>query len=425
MIDDASLQVVDASRWNEHFIKPIYDSYSFAQLPRLVGSLFSQGAGDPITEMLLGSLAGTYDKVVLFFIDAFGWRFFEQYHDRYPFLRRMVREGMVSKLSAQFPSTTAAHMTAIHTGLPVGQSGVYEWFYYEPLLDAMIAPLLFSFAGDKEPGTLLRTGIAPAALYPQATVYQALQRQGVTSYVFAHQSYTPSPYGAVVCDGARGVPYATLSRGLTNMADLLLAEQGRAYYFFYYDRIDGVGHHYGARSPQFAADVDACFSALETMLHDVVAGKLKNTLVLMTADHGMTETDPATTIYLNKSLPAIASWIKTNRQGRLLVPAGSCRDMFLHIREEHLDEAYAGLQEHLAGRAEVYRVADLIAQQFFGADAPSPAFLSRVGDLVVLPYKNESIWWYEQGRFTQDYYGHHGGLTPDEMETLLLALPYG
>jgi hypothetical protein len=34
------------------------------------------------------------------------------------------------------------------------------------------------------------------------------------------------------------------------------------------------------------------------------------------------------------------------------------------------------------------------------------------------------VWWYEEGKFKQDFYGHHGGLLREEMETLLLALPY-
>ena len=88
--------------------------------------------------------------MVLLFIDAFGWRFFERYADDYPLLRRILDEGYVTKLTSQFPSTTAAHVTTIHTGLPVDQSGVFEWFYYEPTIDALIAPLTFSFAGDRE-----------------------------------------------------------------------------------------------------------------------------------------------------------------------------------------------------------------------------------------------------------------------------------
>ena len=50
--------------------------------------------------------------------------------------------------------------------------------------------------------------------------------------------------------------------------------------------------------------------------------------------------------------------------------------------------------------------------------------VDRVGNLVILPYEHESVWWYEPDRFDQHHYGHHGGLTRPEMETVLLAQPY-
>jgi hypothetical protein len=33
----------------------------------------------------------------------------------------------------------------------------------------------------------------------------------------------------------------------------------------------------------------------------------------------------------------------------------------------------------------------------------------------------EAVWWYEKDKFEQRFYGHHGGLTPQEMEIPLLA----
>jgi hypothetical protein len=83
------------------------------------------------------------------------------------------------------------------------------------------------------------------------------------------------------------------------------------------------------------------------------------------------------------------------------------------------------LQQALAGRAEVYRVQELIDQGFFGTTHPSAAFMGRVGNLVILPYQNETVWWYEAGRFEQKFYGSHGGLSREEMETLLLVQSYG
>ena len=424
MINEDSVRAVEAAQWTPHFIKPLYDSYCFSQIPRLIRSALGSADDADAPTHLLGPLAAPYDRVILFCIDALGWRFFAQYYDKYPFLQRIVRDGVVCKLTSQFPSTTAAHVTALHTGLPVGQSGVYEWFYYEPRLDMIIAPLLFSFAGDKERNTLLRANVAPDVLYPHNTLYEDLREQGVRSFVFQHRDYTPSPYNDVVCRGAHAVPYKTLPEALVTLTDILLEDTERSYYFLYFDGIDAIGHRHGPASPHVEAEIDTFLTAMERTFHGHVAGRLHNTLFLMTADHGQAAVDPATTIYLNRQLPHLATFMQTNRAGRLLVPAGSCRDMFLHIKDEHLDEAQATLQDHLEGKAEVYRTTDLIDQGFFGTDHPAPILLGRVGNLVILPYERESVWWYEPDRFDQHYFGHHGGLTRPEMETELLAQRY-
>jgi hypothetical protein len=163
---------------------------------------------------------------------------------------------------------------------------------------------------------------------------------------------------------------------------------------------------------------------LETLLHRELAARAGRTLLLVTADHGMVDVDPARTLALDWAMPEILDWLEPARDGRLKVPAGSVRDFFLHIRPERLDEARTRLAERLAGMAEVWTVSDLIADGFFGSGPPSDVFLSRVGNLVVLPYEGESVWWWGGARFRNKFTGHHGGLTPHEMETQLLALAY-
>ncbi len=106
-----------------------------------------------------------FRRVVTLFVDAFGWRFFERFQD-HPLLSRIAQAGSVTKLTSQFPSTTSAHVTTLYTGEAVGQHGVYEWFYYEPQVDAVIAPLLFSYAGDDGRETLVNAGVDGAAILP-------------------------------------------------------------------------------------------------------------------------------------------------------------------------------------------------------------------------------------------------------------------
>jgi hypothetical protein len=126
-------------------------------------------------------------------------------------------------------------------------------------------------------------------------------------------------------------------------------------------------------------------------------------------------------VYLNldPAFTGIEKLLKTNRLGERLVPAGSARDFFLYIYEERLEEAQAFLASRLEGRAEVRKVAELMEEGYFGPNL-SPQFLGRVGNLVILPYQGESVWWFEKDSFEQRFHGHHGGLTKQEMEIPLI-----
>ncbi len=389
------------------FVKPRYDQGGFAGLPSRLREACS---------------SGQYDAVVLFLVDGFGWRYFERFQDM-PFLRRLRASGTIEKLTAQFPSTTAAHVTTIHTGLPVGQSGVYEWFYYEPLLDRVIAPLLFSFAGDKERDTL-KGHVDAARLYPTRTLYQELATLGIESHVFGVREYTPSTYSDVVLNGAQLHSFDTLAEALVNLGFLLEKQNVPLYIHFYFDNIDSLCHDYGPTAPQTEAEIEAFLLLMEHFFVRTFARK-KRLLFWLTADHGVAEVDPQTTMFLNtdRRFAGFERFLKRNRAGQWIVPCGSARDLFLHIEDNLLNEAQEFLSKRLQDKAEVVETEWLIENGYFGAPI-SPSFRARVGNLVILPYPYQSVWWYEKDRFEQKFYGHHGGLTPQEMEIPLVSYSF-
>jgi hypothetical protein len=388
-----------------NFIKPRYDNGGFASLPQR------------ISEFLSGN---HYDAVVLFLIDAFGWRFFEKFQQA-SFLQQTLRLGTVAKLTSQFPSTTAAHITTIHTGMPVGEHGIFEWYYFDPVVDCVIAPLLYSYAGTSQRDTLKPAGIRPASLYPAANLYRLLKQKGVAVRLFQHREYTPSTYTNMVFKGAKAIGYRTLPEALVNLAGKLSKAKPPAYFFLYFDRIDAICHEYGPESAQTTAEILVFLMTMEHIFLKAQAGNHKKILFLLTADHGQVEIDPQTTIYLNRdpAFSGVEKFLKINRNGELIVPAGSARDFFLYIQPGRLDEAQAFLASRLAGRAEVRKVSELVQAGYFGP-VISPQFRARAGDLVILPYSGESVWWFEQDHFEQKFRGHHGGLTKPEMEIPLI-----
>lgn len=388
------------------FITPRYDQGGFASLPaRLAAWLTS----------------GSFDAVIFFLVDGFGWRFFEQVQDA-PFLRQAASAGRVEKLTSQFPSTTAAHLTTIHTGLPVGEHAVLEWYYYEPLLDALIAPLLFSFAGDLARDTLKGAGVRPSRLLPANPFYPPLNRQGIRTTIFQHREYTPSTFSNVVFHGARMLGYKTLPEACINLEAELQSAVSPVYLFLYYDRIDSICHEYGPNSPQTITEIQSFLHTMEQVFLPILIRNHRKVLFLLTADHGQVEVDPEKTIYLNRhpAFAGVEKFLRTDRHGQLLAPAGSARDFFLYVHPAAVEETRAFLSTRLEGRAEVRLVTDLASSGFFGPRL-GPRFYPHAGDLVILPYPGESVWWYEKDRFEQRFRGHHGGLTPQELEIPLIA----
>jgi len=425
MLNATSLNAVNSSRFSQRFVKPLYQSYCFSNLPATVQHLLTGSGQSALPVDVFGSLPTRYNKVVLIFVDAFGWRFFGQYAEKYPLLKTFLRHGVVSKLTSQFPSTTPPHVTCINTGLNVAQSGLYEWNYYEPLVDAIITPLRFSYAGDTRPDTLKGCGVPPEAFYPGRSFHQALHNLGVQSHVFQSAAYSHSTFSTQIFRGATSIyPFRSLEQALDQLTLHIAAkEESPAYYLLYYDKIDATCHLAGPGSQDLEREIDYFFTTLEQRLYQKLRRLTGDTLLILTADHGQIEVSPHTTFYLNRELPGIERYLLTNRTGAPLVPAGSARDFFLHVKEDLLDEALDLLQRSLAGRAEVYRTRELIEQNLFGSSAPSDIFLARVGNLVILPYPHETVWWLENGRFAMHFQGHHGNLTPEEVEIPLLLLP--
>lgn len=428
MLNQASIHAINTAGIGANNVRPLYESYCFANLPGTIAhALTGDSAGlAQLPADVFGNLPRQYDTVVLCFIDAFGWRFIEQF-SHHPFVQRLIQQGVVSKLTSMFPSTTAAHVTTLNTGLTPAQSGVHEWFYYEPEVDAIIAPLLFSLAQDRGRETLQKLNVDPTRLYPTHTFYQTLGQAGVQAQVFMPNAIIHSTYSKILFDGAQIHGYKTLPEVLTNLRQAILrgktGEGLRRYFYFYFPEIDTLAHDYGPSSPQVAAQIENFLWAFEHQFVNRLAGKADNTLLMMIADHGQLDTPPEDTYYLNQHLPDIARYLRRNRAGQPILAAGSPRDVFLHVQPHLLDELTHILQHALAGIAEVHTTQDLIQKGYFGP-VIAQRFLDRVGNLTILSHPGQSVWWYEKDR-ENELRGHHGGFDRAEMETPLVMLDLG
>src|SRR3954447_18372265 len=418
-LDAASVAAVDGARRASGGVRPLAEGYTFAALPATIGRLLLGRGTGGLPRAALRDAPDRVDRVVLVLLDAFGWRFFVRHADDHPLLRRFLTDGTVAKLTSQFPSTTTAHVTTLHTGRPVADHGLYEWNIYEPALDALVTPLLFSFAGDGVRDPLRRERVDARTLYPTDTLYRRLSADGVRCVAFHPSSFAPSTYDGVLLAGADLRPYDTLDGAFADAATALAGPPGPVYAYLYIDTLDAVGHRLGPSSDAFDAEATRCLDAIEAAVPTLPAG----TLLLLAACHGQADVDPGTARFLHEIWPRIGTHLRRARHGRPLAPAGSARDLFLHTAPGAHAHVVGRLREVVGDRAEVHATADLVAEGVFAL--PGARLRARLGDVCVLPAPGETVWWRERGRFDMRFRGHHGGLTPDEAHTLVASLVVG
>jgi hypothetical protein len=127
--------------------------------------------------------------------------------------------------------------------------------------------------------------------------------------------------------------------------------------------------------------------------------ELRDTFVVVTADHGQNDVGPVD--HLDVAWPPLLQHLRHP-------PAGSARDCFLHVRDP--ETVVGELRAVLGERAEVRLAAELFP------DA-GPRLQARLADVCVLPAPGRMAWLRSHPSVQLRFKGHHGGRTPEESET--------
>ncbi len=417
MINQQSIDACDKSHFGV-FSKPLYDSYCFSRIPATLQKLLGIQTADTLPEDVCGTR--NTDFLFCFLLDSFGWSSFEPQAAQSPFLQHFIQQGVVSKLTSQFPSTTTGHVTCIHTGLPVGLSGYYEWFCYDPLVDTVICPLQFSYAyaAGKQPpkiNSLRDAGYEATALFSFPSIYEKLKEAGIASYIVQPKEITNTPYSKAVERGAESIGYSSLRDGLNKLVKAYQQTTAqKAYFFFYYPKIDSFGHEFGPEATETVKEIHYCLQQLEFFYQKLLTDLKPKTSLIVTADHGMTSLDPAKILYINQLMPELHERLQANKAGVPILPSGSCRDLFLHIQPGLVNKTVDDLRALLHDKAEVYTTQELLDKGLFGQT--NQRLLQRLGTALILPYAPYSVWWHTPYTPAATYRGFHGGLSKQELE---------
>ena len=401
---------------------PCFESYSVANIPNSVLKMFEiESDGVTLPEVAIGGYKEKPTNIILILLDAFGWNSFEKYAGQFDFIKRFESNGIISKVTSQFPSTTSVNITTINTGLPITQHGILEWFYYDarigynilPLLNAIVEPeFIINSATD-------RTGLETSSIYPESNFYKKLQNEGIETYVCNPINYKKSKINHSISAHTKWIDGNDINEQLNNLVNIINGSKNRKYTYIYEPRYDNFCHNYGFASEQASEFTKEFFAFLESFISKI---KDKNTYIIFTADHGIRDCNNV--LYIDKVFPEIRKYIKRDRSNNIIAPTGGPSDWFLYVNQ--VEEVCDILEKRLSGIAKVLNAEEAINCGFFGPkESFSPVFKNNLPDLFILSTSDTSFGWLGKEEGYTDIsklIGVHGGINKAEMESVFMML---
>lgn len=401
------------------YVFPEYEGRCIARVP---GTAAASVGADVAPQLPAETVPdGSFEHVVICLLDGLGLERYRESCDRYSFFDALSTVGRETPLTSVYPSETAAAVTTLHTGRTPAEHGLLGWNLRLPEADLTCQSLPFltreaDYGETIDLGEATDGAVTGRDLFDGEAIYERLAAAGVESEVIIPGRIT-GPHGDVATAGAGVETVNTVGEFGLRVRRRLAASDGPSYHYAYWPEIDGASHDEGTRSDAYEAELAAVAGALEREFARLDPATARETLVLVTADHGHHDADPGAAVDLT-AYPEIWSNLATHADGRPVLPTGGPRNLQLHLADGTRETVRAAIRD-APFEARVLSGERAIESGLFGPGEVSPKLRARVGDLVVVPDR-VNVWFDMEARKTE-FVGTHGGQHPREMYVPFVA----
>lgn len=361
------------------FVAPAYGEGSLVDLlPSTLGALGVDGRTDVV------GLPPAEGYCVLL-VDGLGWNLLRDNASVAPFLSSLPGRSLTSPV----PSTTAASITSLGTGLAPGRHGLVGYLSRIPGTVSLLNALEWDATVD------------PASYQPYPDLFAQARTEGVRSTVISKRRFSKSGLTRVGLSGGAYVGADTVGERVAAVAHTFEQARGRPSLIYTYDSdLDGTGHRHGPRSDEWRHQLRAV-DAFAEHLADVLPPRCA---LVVTGDHGMVQSAATDQIDVD-ALPGLAE--------EVVLIAGEPRFRHVYTAPGAAERVAGRWQSRLGTRAVVRTRQQAQESGWFGPI--EERVRERIGDVVVAATESYVLLvpstWPREARMR----GHHGSLTADEM----------
>ena len=327
-------------------------------------------------------------RFVVMVVDGLGSSLLDENAVSAPFLSSL---NGIDDVVCGVPSTTATSLTSLGTGLRAGEHGMVGYTSRVPATGERLNSLTWD-----QP-------VVPEEWQPHRTMLELIQDAGVAASSVNDAKFAES--GLTLCS-QRGVPFHGVKSTWERLDVVVEVVESapRGVVYAYESRLDHTGHAKGCTSQDWR---DA-LAAVDADMADLRAALPADTVLLVTADHGMIDLPQRRRFDLDAH-PVL-------REDVVMV-AGEARFRHLYTRSGAADDVADRWRGQLGERAVVSTQDGL--DDWFGPIAPEVR--GRIGDVVVASLGDFAVFSSEDFAIEMKMFGFHGSVTEDELRIPLLV----
>jgi type I phosphodiesterase/nucleotide pyrophosphatase len=309
-----------------------------------------------------------------------------------------------------FPSTTAAAITTLHTARTPQEHGNLAYFIWLEEF-AQVTQMLRWGPGVNRRGSYFDDRrIDPREYVKVPSVHARLRQRGGRSWVIEPELFRNEAMTRMHAAEAEFAGYYLPSSMSVRLRDLLEQRpwgDAPAYVYAYWAGIDAVAHVSGPQSADHATEAALFDKALQRAVGSRPPG---DTLIILTADHGHSFTDP------DRLIDLIGD---AQLRSLLRNPiAGEPRLAFLHT--DQADRVKQLLERRYPETFFFLDRDEAIAAGLFGRGEPDIA-KQRIGEVLAMLGGDRAASIVKVDGQTFRHRGSHGGMSPEEMRIPVLA----
>lgn len=395
--------------FSNDFVLPDYERFNVKNLSSIVGKIFGISSLVPskFPEEYLDEFDGV-EKVLLVILDGLGYNRFLAHLNNYEgVFFELAEKGVLKPLTSTFPATTSTSLTSIFTGLSPSEHNIigYQMFSKE-------YGLIFNTL-DMSPiyGHSSRIDIVKEFSKKVKPWMSSLGEHGVETLIVTKESIIGSGLSRVIYGDHGIIPYV-LQSDMLEQCRKALEQQSSTLLMLYYSGIDSLEHKYGPYSEEATFEMRSLECNLKNFLGSLSEDTKKQTLLLLTADHGVSSTSD---VYFLKDFPEITTNL-------LLPPVGDSRATFLFSKPGQSDSLSNAFGKSING-FKLLSSKELVEKGAFGQATNSASLEAKVGDFTALSTGQNALQYpfFDEDR-TREQLGSHGGMTAEEIIVPLLSI---